>query len=169
MKEDHPCRTIAVGCLPLLVSPTIRNLKVTKMLVDGGAGLNLISPAVISKLQIGEEELEVTGMFQGINPGRSRPKGKIMLLVMFGGELNYRTKKIVFDVVELPLPYNGILRRPALAKFMAASHYAYNTLKMPGHSESSPSRRMRRMQLFVWTRCTGTRSRQRQRRLPQGK
>jgi hypothetical protein len=38
----------------------------------------------------------------------------------------------VFDVVDLPLPYNGILGRPALAKFMAASHYAYNTLKMPG-------------------------------------
>ena len=42
-EEDHPGRTTAVGCLPLLVSPTIRNLKVTKMLVDGGAELNLIS------------------------------------------------------------------------------------------------------------------------------
>ena len=30
------------------------------------------------------------------------------------------------------MPYNGILGRPALAKFMAASHYAYNMLKMPG-------------------------------------
>ena len=39
---------------------------------------------------------------------------------------------IVLDVAEIPLPYNGILGRPALAKFMAASHYAYNTLKMPG-------------------------------------
>jgi len=39
---------------------------------------------------------------------------------------------IVFDVAEIPLPYNGILGRPALAKFMAVSHYAYNTLKMPG-------------------------------------
>ena len=38
----------------------------------------------------------------------------------------------MFDVVDLPLPYNGILGRPALAKFMVASHYAYNTLKMPG-------------------------------------
>ena len=52
--------------------------------------------------------------------------------VTFGGELNYRTERIVFDVAEIPLPYNGILGRPALAKFMAASHYAYNTLKMPG-------------------------------------
>ncbi|XP_020196918.1 uncharacterized protein [Aegilops tauschii subsp. strangulata] len=102
------------------------------MLVDGGARLSLISAKVISKLQITKEELKVTVTFQGINPGRSRPKGKIMLLVTFGGELTYQTEKIVFDVVELPFPYNGILGRPALAKFMAASHYAYNTLKLPG-------------------------------------
>ena len=115
-----------------MVSQTIRNLKVTKMLVDGGAGLNLISPALINKLQIAKEELKVTGTFQGVNPGRSHPKGKITLPVTFGGELNYRTKKIVFDVVDLPLSYNEIRGRLTLAKFMAASHYAYNTLKMPG-------------------------------------
>src|SRR3990170_7054764 len=71
-------------------------------------------------------------MFQGVNPGRSQPKGNITLPVTFGGELNYKTEKIVFDVIKIPLPYNGILGRPALAKFMPASHYAYNTLKMPG-------------------------------------
>ena len=59
-----------------MVSPTIRNLKVTKMLVDGGAGLNLISSAALQKLQIPDSELEETGTFQGINPGRSKPKGK---------------------------------------------------------------------------------------------
>jgi hypothetical protein len=88
-EEDHPDRTTAIGCLPLLVSPTIRNLKVTKMLVDGGAGLNLISPEVIRRLQIPEEELETAGMFQGINPGRRRPPGKITLPVTFGGDLNF--------------------------------------------------------------------------------
>ena len=55
-----------------------------------------------------------------------------MLPVTFRGELNHRMERIVFDVAEIPLPYNGILGRPALAKFMAASHYAYNMLKMPG-------------------------------------
>ena len=104
-----------------MVSPTICNLKVTKMLVDGGAGLNLISPVVIKRLQIPDGDLEETGTFEGVNPGRSQPKGKVMLPVMFGGELNYRIEKIVFDVAEIPLPYNGILGRPALAKFMAAS------------------------------------------------
>ena len=83
--------------------------------------MNLISPAVIRKLHIGEEELKETDTFQGVNPGSSSPKAKVMLPVTFGGELNYQTEKIVFDVVDLPLPYNGILGRPALAKFMAAS------------------------------------------------
>ena len=130
--EDHPNRTTGVGCLLLLVSPTIRNLKVTKMLDDSGASPNFISPVVIKRLQIPDGDLEETGTFQGVNPGRSQPKGKVTLPVTFGGELNYRTERIVFDVAEIPLPYNGILGRPALAKFMAASHYAYNTLKMPG-------------------------------------
>ena len=35
-------------------------------------------------------------------------------------------------MVELPLQYNGILGRLALDKFMEASHYAYNNLKMLG-------------------------------------
>ena len=80
-----------------MVSPTIRNLKVTKMLVDGGAGLNLISPAVIKRLQIPDGDLEEMGTFQGINPGRSQPKGKVTLPVTFGSDLNYRTERIVFD------------------------------------------------------------------------
>src|SRR3954464_9568501 len=130
--EDHSDRTTAIGCLPMLVSPTIRNLKVTNMLVDGGSGLNPISSAVLRKLQVPDSELERNGKFPGINPGRSKPKGKITLPVTFGSELNFRTEKVTFDVADFPLPYNGILGRPALAKFMAASHYAYNMLKIPG-------------------------------------
>ena len=104
----------------MMVSATMRNHKVMKMLVDGGAGLNLILPVVVRRLQIPDGDLEETGTFQGVNPGRSQPKGKIMLPVTFGGELNHRTERIVFDVAEIPLPYNGILDRSALAKFMAA-------------------------------------------------
>ena len=87
-----------------MVSPTIRNLKVTKMLVDSGAGLNLISLVVIKRPQIPDGDLEETGTFQGVNPGRSQPKGKVRLPVTFGGELNYRMERIVFDVAEIPFP-----------------------------------------------------------------
>ena len=78
------------------------------MLVDSGAGLNLISHVVVKRLQIPDGDLEETGTFQGVNPGRSQPKGKVTLLVTFGGELNHRTKRTVFDVAKIPLPYNGI-------------------------------------------------------------
>ena len=74
------------------------------MLVDGGAGLNLISPVMIKRLEIHDGDHEETCMFQGVNSGRSQPKGKFTLPVTFGGELNYRTDRIVFDVTEIPLP-----------------------------------------------------------------
>ena len=52
---DHPDRTSEVGVLPLVVSPVIHNVTMTKMLVDGGAGLNLISAALLAKLQVSRE------------------------------------------------------------------------------------------------------------------
>ena len=64
--------------------------------------------------------------------GRSQPKGKVTLPVTFGGNRNYMIERIIFDVAEIPLPYNVILGCAALAKLMAALHYAYNKLKMPG-------------------------------------
>ena len=96
-----------------MVSPTIRNLKVTKMLVDSGAGLNLISPDVIKRLQIPNRDLKEIGTFQGISPGRNKPKGQVTLPVTFSGKLNYRMENITFNVIKMPLPYNGILGCPA--------------------------------------------------------
>ena len=58
------------------------------MLVDGGASLNLISPVLIKRLQIPDGDLEEIDTIQGVNPGRSQPKGKLTLPVTFGEELN---------------------------------------------------------------------------------
>ena len=51
--------------------------------------------------------------------------------VMFGTRENYRTESVTFDISDMPLPYNGILGRPALAKLIPVAHYTYNMLKMP--------------------------------------
>lgn len=129
---DHPPSRSGVGRIPLVVSPTIQNFKVAKMLVDGRAGLNLLSAGILSKLQISPSRLLPTGAFQGAGHGLIRPLGRITLPVTFGSIDNFRTEDIEFDVADTPLPYNGILGRPALAKFMAASHYSYNVMKIPG-------------------------------------
>jgi hypothetical protein len=59
------------------------------------------------------------------------PLGSIALLVKFGTEENFRTENVQFDVVEVNLPFNAIIGRPALYRFMAISHYGYLVLKMP--------------------------------------
>ncbi|KAM0822152.1 hypothetical protein ACQ4PT_071686 [Festuca glaucescens] len=120
-----------VGILPLVVAPVINNMTVSKMLVDGGVSLNLISTRVMENLQITEEQLSPTGPFHSVNPGTTQPLGKIMLSVTFGTRENYDTKNITFDVADISLPYNSLIRRPALAKFMVVTHHVYNTLKMP--------------------------------------
>jgi hypothetical protein len=59
------------------------------------------------------------------------PLGSITLLVTFETEENFRTENVVFDVAEVNLPFNAIIGRPALYRFMAISHYGYLVLKMP--------------------------------------
>ncbi|KAK1663288.1 hypothetical protein QYE76_051447 [Lolium multiflorum] len=77
------------------------------------------------------ENTKVT--FHGIVPGRKAfPIGKVTLPVTFGTPVNYRTERITFEVVNFRSPYHCVLGRQAFASFMAAPHYAYNMMKMPG-------------------------------------
>ena len=50
---------------------------------------------------------------------------------MFGTEENFRTESVQFDVAEVNLPFNAIIGRPALYRFMVIAHYGYLVLKMP--------------------------------------
>src|SRR5512143_2183678 len=83
---------------------------------------------------IPQSELTPTDQpFHGITPqSSSKPMGKITLPMTFGQANNFRMEQITFDVTEFDTAYNAIIGRTALAKFMAASHYAYQVLKMPG-------------------------------------
>nr|CAE05102.2 OSJNBa0009K15.22 [Oryza sativa Japonica Group] len=68
----------------------------------------------------------------GVTPGHTWPLGHIDLPVTFSGSANFRTERVNFDVADLSLPYNAVLGRPALVKFMVAVHYTYLQMKMPG-------------------------------------
>jgi hypothetical protein len=59
------------------------------------------------------------------------PLGSISLPVTFETEGNFRTENIQFDVAEVNLPFNAIIGRLALYRFMAIAHYRYLVLKMP--------------------------------------
>ena len=105
--------------MPLVDSPIINNVMVSNMLINGGSNINLISTKLMTKLQITKTSLA--------------PTGKVLLPVTFGTKENYQTENIIFDIADIAMPYNGILGRPALAKFMAIVHHAYNSLKIPSY------------------------------------
>ena len=45
------------GALPMLCSPIISNVQVTKTLIDGGAGLNVLSVETFDRLQVPYDQL----------------------------------------------------------------------------------------------------------------
>jgi hypothetical protein len=107
---------------------------VARVLIDGGSSINLLYASTLDAVGIPRSELMPTHQpFHGITPeSSSKQLGKITLPVTFGHAENFRTKQITFDVAEFDTAYNAIIGRTALAKFMAASHYTYQVLKMPG-------------------------------------
>jgi hypothetical protein len=110
-------------------------MTVTKVLIDGGAGLNIIFSKTLRKMGIDFARLitPTGGPFYGIVPSKAAmPLGQITLLFTFGTPTNYRTKFIQFEVADFEISYHAILGRPTLAKFMAIHQYPYLLLKMPG-------------------------------------
>ena len=120
------------GVLLMLCSPVVSNVQVTKTLIDGGAGLNVMSVETFDSLQVPYDQLQPTKPFSGVTDGSTTPIGQVRLPVTFGRHDNYHTELLDFDVAHICLPYNAILGYPTLAKFMAVTHYVYNVLKMLG-------------------------------------
>jgi hypothetical protein len=108
--SDCPKSMAGTGQLSLLVSPTISNVKLYHVLIDGGAALNLISLVAFKKLQILMGKLQPSRPFSGVGPVSFTPRGCIFLPVTFGTAENFR--------------------RPTLYQFMAVAHYGYLVLKM---------------------------------------
>jgi len=122
---------------PLVLDPVVQGSKLTRVLIDGGSGLNLIFASTLAKMGLNYMSLLTPSKtpFYGIVPGNSStPIGSITLPITFGTEQNFRTEYIKFEVADFGSSYHAILGRPALAKFMAVPHYVYLLLKMPGNT-----------------------------------
>ena len=63
------------GPLPMLCSPTISNVLVTKTLIDGGAGLNALYVETFNTFQVTYDQLQPTKPFSGVTDGSTIPIG----------------------------------------------------------------------------------------------
>jgi hypothetical protein len=120
------------GKFPLVLDPVVVEVRLTKVLINGGSGLNLIFASTLRKMSLDFTDMLVPSKspFYGIVPRL----GTVILPVTFSTRENYRTEFIKFEVANFESSYHAILGRPALVKFMAVPHYVYLLLKMPGQS-----------------------------------
>ena len=117
-----------------MVDPVVEGTRLTKVLMDGGSGLNILYAETLKGMGIPMSKLSESNMsFHGVIPGKkAKSLGQITLDVVFGDSKNYRKEKLTFEVVDFQSAYHAILGRPAYARFMARPCYVYLKLKMPG-------------------------------------
>jgi hypothetical protein len=124
--------------LPLITAPIVANMRLHHVLIDGGVGLNVISHVAFRQLQILGSWLGPSRPFSVVGLQPVYPLGSITLRVTFGTEENFRTENVQFDIVEVNLPFNAIIGRPVLYRFIAIARYGYLVLKIPSPLGSSP-------------------------------
>src|SRR3954468_577508 len=132
--SDEPKFRTARAPAALVLSPIVDDFRRTKVLMDGGSGLNLIYEETLQKMEIDWSRIERSSTtFRGIIPSReARCTGKITLDVVFGTPDNYRSEEVTLQVAPFNSVFNAILGREAFTIFQAIPYYGYIKLKMPG-------------------------------------
>jgi hypothetical protein len=133
-RSDHPSSIPQPGRCPLMVDLIISRKRLTKVLMYGGSGLNIMYAETLDAMGIDWSRIRLSGApFHGIVRGKQAILlGQIDLPVMFGDPTNYRMETLTFEVVGFHGSYHAILGRPRYVKFMAVPYYTYLNLKMPG-------------------------------------
>ena len=99
------------GHFPLVLDPTIHNVRFKKVLIDGGGALNILFAGALTELGLSKHDLiPVDSPFWGIVPSRvSQPLGQITLPVQFGTADHFRTEYVNFFVADFDTTYHAIL------------------------------------------------------------
>lgn len=99
------------GHFPLVLEPTIRNVRFRMVLIDGGSALNILFTGALTELGLSKDDLiPIDSPFWGIVPGRAfQPLGQIMLLVQFGTIEYFHTEYVNFFLENFDTAYHAIL------------------------------------------------------------
>ena len=100
-QANHPDHVPSPGKYPLVVDPIIGDIRLTKVLMDGGSSLNIIYAETLGLLRIDLSSVRAGVVpFHGIIPGkRVQPLGQLDLPVYFGTPSNFRKETLTFEVV----------------------------------------------------------------------
>jgi hypothetical protein len=102
---------------PLVLDPVVAEVKLTRVLIDSGSGLNLIFASTLRKMGLDLTDMLIPSKspFYGIVPGNAvHPLGTVVLPFTFGTRKNYRTDFIKFEAANFESSYHAILGRLVL-------------------------------------------------------
>ncbi|KAI5011924.1 hypothetical protein ZWY2020_024058 [Hordeum vulgare] len=97
-ESDHPAHIPTLGRQALVVDPVVEGVRLRKVLMDGGSGLNIMYADTLKGMGIPMSKLSESSMqFHGVVPGRkAKSLGQIALDVVFGSDKNFRKEKLTF-------------------------------------------------------------------------
>jgi hypothetical protein len=118
-EKDEPVTRISHAPAALVLDPIIDGFWLTKVLMDGGSGLNLIYEDTLDKMQFNRSRIKRSNTtFRGIIPSReAHCSGRITLDVVFGTPDNYRSEPLLFHIVPFRSGYHALLGHEAFSKF----------------------------------------------------
>ncbi|XP_062179525.1 uncharacterized protein LOC133884194 [Phragmites australis] len=115
-QADHPGCIRHPGRYPIVVEPTVQNIRLGRVFIDRESSINLLFVDALGTLQIPRSLLRPSPPFFGITPGSSaKPQGKSSCPLPSARGTTSEPKG-----------------RPSMAQFMAISHYTYQAIKIPG-------------------------------------
>jgi hypothetical protein len=132
--SDHPDFVPKLGWYPLIVSPIVKNIKLNRVLVDGGSSLNILFLKTFDQMGLSRSAPRPNqAPFHNIGPGAAATLvSQITLSITFGTREIFHIENLQFEVADFEMAYNTFSGRPALTKFMAIPHHAYLVLQMQG-------------------------------------
>ncbi|XP_039804861.1 uncharacterized protein LOC120669119 [Panicum virgatum] len=114
-RHDHQVHLPRPGAYPLVVSPMVSQVRLAKVLVDGGSAFDIIFASLLRH--------HPRSWVDSGRPGHSASHLRT--------RDNYHTEYVNFEVAEFETSYHAILGTPSVAKFMAIPNHMYLLLKMP--------------------------------------
>jgi hypothetical protein len=111
-RDDEWTNFSELGKFSLVLDLVVAGSQVTRVLINGGSGLNLFFACTLKKMGLDISKMLTPSKvpFYGIvQCNEATPLGLVVLPVTFGTNNNYRTEYIKFEVADFDSSYHAIL------------------------------------------------------------